>query len=53
MNTIIDLDNRLLQAAIANEFAKMDAIRRELNEARQRKDSLLDAYKTHAREHGC
>jgi len=53
MNTVIRLNNREIQAVIAGDFATLPAIKSELEEVRKRKDSLLDAYYKHVREHGC
>lgn len=53
INTVIALNNRELEAVIVGSFAGLPAIKAELVEARKRKESLLEEYYTHVREHGC
>ena len=53
MNQVVALNNREMQVVMSGEFAKIPAIKAELVEARKWKDSLLDAYYDHVREHGC
>ena len=53
MKTIIELNNREMEAVIAGEFGKLNAIEEELAEARQWKYSVIDSYHKHVREHGC
>lgn len=53
MNTIIALTQRQMEAVKAGDFVKLSALQDGIREARERKDSLLEAYKAHIREHGC
>jgi hypothetical protein len=53
MNTVISLSTREMQAVIAGDFATLPTIKAELEEVRKWKESLLDAYYNHVREHGC
>ena len=53
MNTIIALTQRQMEAVKAGDFVKVSALQDGIREARERKDSLLEAYKAHIREHGC
>ena len=53
MNTVKGLNSREMESVIKGEFSKLSTIKGELVEARNRKDSLLDAYYAHLRNHGC
>jgi hypothetical protein len=53
INSVIALNNRVMEAVIEGSFAQIPALNSELAEARTRKDSLLDKYYNHVREHGC
>lgn len=53
MKVMIDLCNRQMEAVIAGDLAKTEALQQELREAREWKDSMLESYRQHLREHGC
>lgn len=53
MNHVIALNNREMEAVISGSFASLPPIKAELVSARQRKDSLLESYHDHLRDHGC
>ncbi len=53
MNTLIKLNNQQMEAVIAGDFGKVKALQEELAEARLWKDSLIESYHRHVREHGC
>ena len=53
MAAILTLNNLEIEAAIAGEFTKLEMIQAELHEARERKSSVLTAYRDHVETHGC
>ncbi len=53
IKTIVELNNRQMEAVIAGDFGKVNALQAELAQAREWKDSLIDSYHRHVREHGC
>lgn len=53
MNTLLQLNNRQMEALIAGDFGKVKAIQEELAQAREWKDSLIENYHRHVKEHGC
>lgn len=53
MDAVVALNTRQMEAVMMGQFALLSTIKGELVEVRKRKDSLLEAYYTHLREHGC
>jgi hypothetical protein len=53
MAGILALNNQELEAVIACRLAHLESIRANLEQARERKDTLLFAYMNHVQEHGC
>ena len=53
MNTLASLAHRQMEAVIAGDLSKMEALQAELLEAREWKDSILESYRQHLRVHGC
>ena len=53
IKTVIGLNNQEMEAVIKGDFAKLPMIKTELVEARCWKESLLEEYYKHVREHGC
>ena len=53
MNTIIALTQRQMEAVKRSDLVQLSVLQDAIREAKERKDSLLEAYKAHIREHGC
>lgn len=53
MDRVISINNREMEAVVRGEFARLKPLKSELTEARHWKDSLLEEYYRHLREHGC
>ena len=53
MDRVIAVNNREMEAVLRGEFARLKPLKSELTEARHWKDSLLEEYYRHLREHGC
>ena len=53
MAAILALNTREMVAVIANQFGDLEAIQAELQQARERKSSMLRAYTDHVETHGC
>ena len=53
MDRVISINNREMEAVVRGEFARLKPLKGELTEARHWKDSLLEEYYRHLREHGC
>jgi len=53
LNTIIGLANRQIEAVMAGDLAKIQALQADLLEVREWKDSLIESYQAHLQEHGC
>ncbi|HEY1239547.1 MAG TPA: hypothetical protein VGF16_03275 [Bryobacteraceae bacterium] len=53
MNRVISINNREMEAVLRGDFARLKPLKSELMEARTWKDSLLEEYYRHLREHGC
>lgn len=53
MGAILVLNNRQMAAVLTGDFALVDNLKVNLQEARMRKDGLMSAYMTHVQEHGC
>ena len=53
MAAILALNNHEIEAVIAGEFNKLELIQAELHQARERKSSVLTAYRDHVETHGC
>jgi len=53
MNRVISINNREMEAVVRGDFARLKPLKSELMEARHWKDSLLEEYYRHLREHGC
>ena len=53
MDRLISINNREMEAVVRGEFARLKPLKSELTEARHWKDSLLEEYYRHLREHGC
>ena len=53
MDRLISINNREMEAVVRGEFARLKPLKSELIEARHWKDSLLEEYYRHLREHGC
>jgi malonyl CoA-acyl carrier protein transacylase len=53
MNHVVALNNREMQAVITGDFAALPKVKSELVAARKRKDTLLEEYYDHLREHAC
>ena len=53
MAAILALNTREMVAVIAGKFADLEALQAELQQARERKSSMLLAYTDHVETHGC
>jgi hypothetical protein len=53
IDAITDLNKRQLEAAMAGNLSEVQALAGELRREQRRKESLLNAYMTHVRTHGC
>jgi len=53
MAAILAWNTREMVAVIASQFADLEAIQAELQQARERKASILAAYRDHVETHGC
>ena len=53
MAAILAWNTREMVAVIAGKFADLGAIQAELQQARERKSSMLLAYTDHVEKHGC
>ena len=53
MAAILALNTREMVAVIAGEFADLGPIQAELQQARDRKSSMLLAYRDHVETHSC
>ena len=53
ISEVINLNNVEMAAVIKGEFEKVKSIQEQLVDARQWKESVIEAYHAHIREHGC
>ena len=53
IDTLLDLNNRQLEAAIAGRLHELELLESELRGARNRKCDLINTYRNHVQEHGC
>ena len=53
MAAILALNTREMVAVMAEKFADLEALHAELHQARERKASMLTAYRDHIETHGC
>ena len=53
MNTIAKLNDEEIAAVLMANFPRLASLRAELEDAREWKYSIMDAYQKHVEEHGC
>jgi len=53
LNTMREIAGREIWAVTAGDAAKLDQLGIEMQQATERKDALMAAYKAHVAEHGC
>ena len=53
MKVIIELTNRQIEAVSAGDLAKLEALDKEIAEAREWKDSMVESYRKHVIRHCC
>ncbi len=50
---LMGIHNAKMRAVLAEDFTRLEQLRAELVEVRERRDKVADALQLHLREHGC